>query len=132
MQNPEQIETPERTTKRSPEKVGIKKPTEPNKALIITLILVATVPMITMFIIFSVKVKQTIDKTTPQLTWENLTCTDESRQAEACAEIYQPVCATVEVQCITAPCDPITTTYSNTCEACKNLWVSSYKQGQCK
>lgn len=35
----------------------------------------------------------------------------------ACTMEYEPVCGEVEIQCITTPCDPLQTTFSNTCEA---------------
>ncbi len=36
---------------------------------------------------------------------------------KACTREYAPVCGTVAVQCITAPCDPIRTDYGNRCMA---------------
>lgn len=36
---------------------------------------------------------------------------------DACTEQYDPVCAQIQVQCITAPCDPVQETYSNECYA---------------
>ena len=45
---------------------------------------------------------------------------------------YEPVCATVNIQCIKAPCDPIKETFSNSCTACINPLVESYTQGECK
>lgn len=68
-----------------------------------------------------------IDKTDNK----ELSCTKERRGAEVCAEIYTPVCATVEIQCIKAPCDPIKQTFSNACEACKNSLVKTYANGEC-
>jgi len=59
-------------------------------------------------------------------------CTAEQRNADFCIEIYQPVCATVNIQCIKAPCDPIEQTYSNSCTACSNSLVSSYVEGECE
>ena len=49
---------------------------------------------------------------------ERFSCTPEQRESEACAEIYEPVCATVNVQCIRAPCYSVNQTFSNACEAC--------------
>lgn len=69
-----------------------------------------------------------IDNTTSK----EIACTKEQRGAEVCAEIYAPVCATVEIQCIKAPCNPVKQTFSNTCEACKNSLVKSYVNGECK
>lgn len=58
-------------------------------------------------------------------------CLPEQRVVDACIEIYQPVCATVKVQCVTAPCDPMQETFANSCKACKNSLVSSYTKGEC-
>lgn len=58
-------------------------------------------------------------------------CTEDQRNVDACIEIYRPVCATVNVQCITAPCDPVQETYSNSCKACVNELVESYVDGEC-
>lgn len=58
-------------------------------------------------------------------------CADSSRNVDACIEIYQPVCASVAVQCITAPCDPVPQTYSNSCFACSDENVISYTAGEC-
>ena len=58
-------------------------------------------------------------------------CLPEQRNVDACIEIYQPVCATVNVQCVTTPCDPVQETFANSCKACTNPLVSSYKNGAC-
>jgi hypothetical protein len=58
-------------------------------------------------------------------------CLPEQRNVDACIEIYQPVCASVNVQCVTTPCDPVQETYANSCKACMNSLVSSYTQGEC-
>ncbi|MCR4330682.1 MAG: hypothetical protein NUV49_02265 [Patescibacteria group bacterium] len=70
------------------------------------------------------------DEGTPPVN-QVFTCTLEQRNAEVCAQIYQPVCATVNIQCITTPCDPIQETFSNACSACSNPLVSSYTVGEC-
>ncbi|MEK7555694.1 MAG: hypothetical protein AAB523_00215 [Patescibacteria group bacterium] len=70
------------------------------------------------------------DKTIPPES-QVFTCTPEQRNAEVCAQIYQPVCATVNIQCITTPCDPIQETFPNACSACGNPLVSSYIAGEC-
>jgi len=62
----------------------------------------------------------------------SIDCLPEQRNADLCMELYQPVCATVSVQCIKAPCPPIEQTFSNSCNACKNELVSSYTMGECK
>ncbi len=58
-------------------------------------------------------------------------CLPEQRGIDACIEIYQPVCATVNVQCVTTPCDPVQETFANSCKACINSLVSTYKKGEC-
>ncbi len=59
-------------------------------------------------------------------------CTEEQRNADACIEIYQPVCGFVEVQCITTPCDPVPQTFSNSCFACMNENVLYHIEGVCQ
>ncbi len=58
-------------------------------------------------------------------------CLPEQREVDACIEIYQPVCGTVNVQCVTTPCDPAQETFANSCKACTNSLVSSYTNGEC-
>jgi hypothetical protein len=58
-------------------------------------------------------------------------CLDEQRGVAACTADYSPVCATVEVQCITTPCDPVKETFSNSCNACTNDSTVSYVNGEC-
>jgi len=58
-------------------------------------------------------------------------CLPEQRDVDACIEIYQPVCATVNVQCVTTPCDPVQETFANSCKACMNSLVSTYTKGEC-
>jgi len=58
-------------------------------------------------------------------------CLPEQRNVDACIEIYQPVCASVNVQCVTTPCGPVQETFANPCKACMNSLVSSYTKGEC-
>jgi hypothetical protein len=58
-------------------------------------------------------------------------CSPEQRDVDTCIEIYRPVCATVNVLCITKPCDPVQETFANSCEACMNPLVSAYTEGAC-
>jgi hypothetical protein len=46
-----------------------------------------------------------------------------------CIEVYEPVCAEVEIQCVKAPCNPIHQTFANSCKAGKHKIL--YK-GECK
>jgi hypothetical protein len=58
-------------------------------------------------------------------------CLPEQRGADACIEIYQPVCGSVDVECFAAPCNPVNETFSNSCFACSNPLVSGYTVGEC-
>jgi hypothetical protein len=58
-------------------------------------------------------------------------CLPEQRGVDACIEIYQPVCGTVNVQCVTTPCDPTQEAFANSCKACANSLVSGYTNGEC-
>jgi len=58
-------------------------------------------------------------------------CLPEQRDVDACIEIFQPVCATVNVQCVTTPCEPVLETFANSCKACSNSLVSSYTESEC-
>jgi hypothetical protein len=58
-------------------------------------------------------------------------CLPEQRNVDGCIEIYQPVCANVNVQCVTTPCGPVQETFENSCKACMNSLVSSYSKGEC-
>lgn len=59
-------------------------------------------------------------------------CTPDQKKADACGEIYQPVCATVQIQCVKAPCYPVQQNFENPCSACRNPLVSSYTKGKCE
>ena len=48
-----------------------------------------------------------------------------------CLAIYDPVCASVEIQCITEPCDPVKQTFSNICEMKKNPLAKFLHKGEC-
>ena len=59
-------------------------------------------------------------------------CTEP--RPEACAQIYEPVCATRDtgVRCITTPCPSSEeVTKGNACSACSDPKVISYVQGEC-
>lgn len=61
----------------------------------------------------------------------SVACTEEMRTSSACTKTSKPVCALVQVQCITTPCDPVSETFDNACTACHNNLVSSYTEGAC-
>ena len=61
-----------------------------------------------------------------------LGCTDAQKQAQACTSQYAPVCGYQNVQCVSAPCDPIQVNqYSNSCGACSSGEIDSYVIGAC-
>lgn len=58
-------------------------------------------------------------------------CDVESRNADACIEIYQPVCGWSDpekIRCVTYPC---ASTYSNSCFACQDQNVKYWTEGEC-
>jgi hypothetical protein len=62
---------------------------------------------------------------------ERIFCTEESRNAEACIALYDPVCGwndPEKIQCIKFPC---ASTYSNSCFACMDENVLYYTKGVC-
>lgn len=62
---------------------------------------------------------------------EKITCEPNQRLVDVCTEQYAPVCADYQVQCITAPCNPVPRTYSNSCFACMDKNVISYSDDAC-
>ncbi len=62
---------------------------------------------------------------------ERFNCTEESRTADFCIEIYQPVCGwndPEKIRCIKFPC---ASTSSNSCFACQDENVLYYTEGVC-
>jgi len=58
-------------------------------------------------------------------------CSSESRNADACITLYDPVCGWNDpdkIQCIKFPC---ASTYSNSCNACKNSDVLYWTKDIC-
>lgn len=58
-------------------------------------------------------------------------CELSQREVDFCIELYAPVCGQKQVQCVTEPCDPIPTTFSNSCFACMDAQVTGYTEGAC-
>ncbi len=58
---------------------------------------------------------------TDQDSKQKVYCTEEQRKAEACIEIYQPVCGY-----------PLNETFSNSCFACVDEQIEYYIQGGCQ
>lgn len=75
--------------------------------------------------------RQCADKGVTYIEDISVLCTNDQRDVDACTLNYEPVCATVIVQCITSPCDPVKETFSNSCSACSNQLVESYVPGEC-
>ncbi len=71
-----------------------------------------------------------IAESAPTNSKENY-CPPESRNAEACIQLYRPVCGFFnpqKIQCIKYPC---ANTYSNSCFACTNENVLYWTEGEC-
>lgn len=49
----------------------------------------------------------------------------------ACNMIYAPVCASVAIQCIKAPCNPVQQTFSNRCVMEQNKLATFVHDGEC-
>ena len=49
-----------------------------------------------------------------------------------CTMEYMPVCASVQVQCIKAPCNPIHQTFGNACSMRSNTSAKFLYTGECK
>jgi hypothetical protein len=59
-------------------------------------------------------------------------CPTNTMYGADCPMYDDPVCGLVEVQCVTEPCDPQPTTFSNDCVACQNQNLLSYTAGACE
>lgn len=62
---------------------------------------------------------------------EKVFCSNESRNVDACITLYDPVCGwnnPDKIKCIKFPC---ASTYSNSCNACKNSDVYYWTSGIC-
>ena len=58
-------------------------------------------------------------------------CSPESRKADVCIELYQPVCGwfdSAKIQCVKYPCAQ---TFSNRCFACQNANILFWTEGEC-
>ncbi|MCX6823557.1 MAG: DUF333 domain-containing protein [candidate division SR1 bacterium] len=52
-------------------------------------------------------------------------------EGKVCTADYTPVCASVAVQCIKAPCPPIEQTFSNKCVMNQNKLATFLHNGEC-
>jgi len=48
-----------------------------------------------------------------------------------CTQEYAPVCASVQVECIKAPCNPVEQTFSNLCMMNANKLTTFLHDGEC-
>jgi len=67
----------------------------------------------------------------PDVEENRVYCTEEQKQADACIEIYQPVCGysdSDKIKCLVYPC---ASTYSNSCFACIAEDVLYWVDGIC-
>ena len=75
-------------------------------------ILYAVLSTLFLLIFLTACTQEVVDKTPDKLPDK----TPDKDQLVCTAE-YAPVCGKIEVQCVTAPCDPIQQTFSNRCNA---------------
>ncbi len=59
-------------------------------------------------------------------------CKGQSEDLTMCTMEYAPVCASVAVQCIKAPCDPVEQTFGNRCMMNANKLATYLHDGECK
>jgi hypothetical protein len=72
--------------------------------------------------------------TTSGSAWTSTPGNPGSTPAEwpaACTMDYNPVCASVQIQCIKAPCNPIQQTFSNLCVMKANPLTTFLHNGEC-
>jgi hypothetical protein len=75
-----------------------------------------------------------LDKPNEAPIKDHIPCQPEQRNADACIEIFQPVCGLVDtnIRCITEPCPSSKQqTFSNSCHACRDKNVLGYTRGEC-
>jgi len=66
-------------------------------------------------------------------TWPNCEfapCPEET--PTICTMEYAPVCASIAIQCIKAPCDPVEQTFWNRCQMNANKLATFLHEGECK
>ena len=56
----------------------------------------------------------------------------EEENQHVCTQEYAPVCASVNVKCITEPCEPVNQTFSNRCTMDDNGNATFLYEGECK
>ncbi len=61
---------------------------------------------------------------------QNIPSVGATTQTTMCTMDYTPVCGTVQVQCVTTPCNPIKQTFSNSCMA-RASNATSVTPGEC-
>ena len=63
---------------------------------------------------------------TPTLTVE-----ENNENITVCTTQFEPVCASVEVQCVTTPCEAVEQTFGNLCEVNRNKNATYLRDGEC-
>ena len=56
----------------------------------------------------------------------------EEENQHVCTQEYAPVCASVNIKCITEPCEPVNQTFSNRCAMDDNGNATFLYEGECK
>ena len=82
-------------------------------------------------LLIQINSEKDIDDLLDDLSVPGILCTDESREAEACIALFDPVCGWFnpdKVRCVTEPC---AADFSNSCFACMDETVLYYTQGEC-
>ena len=73
------------------------------------------------------------NSTTPAKTHPSKSTSWHNQEAPTiCTMDYTPVCASIQVQCIKAPCPPIKQTFGNTCMMNANKLAKFLYTGECK
>lgn len=101
------------------------------KGVKITITALIIIILVLSILIFLYKDNTSVKDNTQTDNYKEIRCLSEQRNVDICIEIYQPVCATINIQCIKAPCNPIKQTFENSCKACTNTLVSTYITGEC-
>jgi len=57
---------------------------------------------------------------------------NQTHREHLCTSDYRPICANVEIHCVTVPCEPIQQTFSNPCVMGNNPHATFLHEGVCK
>ncbi|MCX8202491.1 MAG: hypothetical protein N3G74_01645 [Candidatus Micrarchaeota archaeon] len=100
------------------------------KILIYLLIVIFAVSIIITSALTSVNNGQKEEQDSGKTNLAKNYCTPESRKAEVCIAVYEPVCGwfSQPIKCVRYPC---AATYSNACFACMDEKVEYWTEGEC-